>query len=49
MASFSGAIKLSGVSDFIAPSQSCIVNVQEGKLQEQPEVSCISWSPTIIS
>ena len=29
--SFSGALKLADVSDFIAPSQACIVNLNGGK------------------
>lgn len=30
--SFSGALKLADVSDFIAPSQACVVNLNSGKL-----------------
>lgn len=30
--SFSGALKLADVSDFIAPSQACVVNLKSGKL-----------------
>ena len=38
MGAFSGVVRLSDVSDFIAPSQACVVNIQGGKLPEKERV-----------
>lgn len=36
MAGFSGTVKISDVSDFIAPSQACIVNLDGSKQPDAP-------------
>jgi hypothetical protein len=37
MAQFSGAVKLNNLSDYIAPSQACVVNLKGGKLSADDE------------
>ena len=36
MQGFSGAVKVSGVSDYIAPSNACVVSLQAGPVKLQP-------------
>jgi hypothetical protein len=37
MASFSGAIQISDLNDFIAPSQACVVSLNGNKLETKDE------------
>ena len=39
MANFSGAVRIGDVSDFIAPTQACVVNLDGSK--KLPEVCCV--------
>lgn len=34
---FSGVVKVSGVSDFIEPSQACVVSLKAGKVDADDE------------
>lgn len=41
MAAFSGAVTISDLDDFIAPSQACVVNLQGNKIKEEDDNVCI--------
>lgn len=43
MAKFSGAVTVTDLNDFIAPSQACVVNLDGGKLQNASETFVSLW------
>jgi len=52
MASFSGAIRIGDLNDFIAPSQACVVSLNGNKLEtkdEQEVGPCMEYHWDIVS